>query len=170
MLYLGNFFGVVAIVLFILCYQLKTRRKIIVCNTVSRCFYVLQYLCLGAYSGAVLDAIAAIISAIVTEKDSKHKYIRFVSVFVLYALIVCMSILFYTNIFSIFSFFGVTFELMAFLFTKEKYVRIVSLVAAPFWLIYNCAYMAWSSVAGNIFVTISIIISIYRYDIKTTNN
>lgn len=166
MLYLGNFFGVVAIILFICCYQLKTRRKIIVCNTMSRCFYVLQYLCLGAYSGAILDAIAAVISAIVTKKDTNNKKFMIISISVLYVLIIGVSIYFYTNIFSVFSFFGVTFELMAFLFTKEKHIRIVSLAAAPFWLIYNFAYMAWSSALGNIFVIISIIISIYRYDFK----
>ena len=52
---IANIIGIAAVAMFVLSYQLKTRRGIIFFNAGSRVFYVLQYILLGAFEGAVLD-------------------------------------------------------------------------------------------------------------------
>ena len=47
---------------------------------------------------------------------------------------------------------------------KRKNIRILSLFSAPFWLIYNFANSAYSSVVGNVFVMVSIAIAMIRLD------
>ena len=164
MVFIGNLFGFVAIVLFILSYQFKTRKAIIICNMTSRCFYVVQYILLGAWSGAVFDFMAMLISAVTAKGEKSWK--QYALLAVLYAVIVVAGIMLYVNIFSILSLIGVTFELAAFLLTKERDVRLVSLAGQPFWITYNFAYRAWSSVLGNIITVVSIIVALIRYDFK----
>ena len=165
-IYIGNFLGFIAIVLFVLSYQLKKRKSIIVCNAVSRSFYVMQYVVLGAFSGAVLDSVGVAISALVVNKQTRYKNIKKIMVILLYMVIVASSIFMSDDIFSVFSFIGVTLELSAFLFSREKYVRIVSLVSQPFWLVYNLHFFALSSALGNCIAIVSIVISMCRYDFK----
>lgn len=169
MVYIGNFFGFLAILLFVASFQLKKRQAIIVCNTVSRLFYVVQYLFLGAFEGAIIDFIAMLISALVVKKDGAYKKVKVTASYLLYIAIIASSILLYKNIFSIFSFLGVTLELAALLFNKEKHIRMLSLAAQPLWLIYNAHFKAYSSVAGNVITITSIIIALVRYDIKKKN-
>ena len=163
LLYIGNILGAIAILLFVCSFQLKTRKEIIVLSTVSRLFYVLQYICLGAYTGAITDFVAGIISVFVVKPDKNYKK---GIVFLLYIVIVISSIMLYKNFFSIFSFIAVTLEIIAIMFKKEKTVRIISLLAQPCWLIYNCYYMAWFSALGNFISIFSIVFALYRYDFK----
>ena len=53
----ANIIGLAAVAMFVLSYQLKTRRGIILFNAGSRVFYVLQYILLGAFEGAVLERL-----------------------------------------------------------------------------------------------------------------
>ena len=43
--------GILAVATFLLSYQQKNRRAIIILNTVSRILYIVQYILLGAFSG-----------------------------------------------------------------------------------------------------------------------
>ena len=66
----ANVIGVAAVALFILSYQMKTRRTIVICNAVSRALYVVQYLLLFAFEGAVLDVLGIVASVLAQKKDS----------------------------------------------------------------------------------------------------
>ena len=60
---------------------------------------------------------------------------------------------------------GVIFETLAFWLKKERAIRIVSLFAAPFWLVYNALALAYGSAIGNAITIVSIAVAIIRYDI-----
>ena len=47
----------------------------------------------------------------------------------------------------------------------ERAIRIVSLFAAPFWLVYNALALAYGSAIGNAITIVSITVAIIRYDI-----
>ena len=55
-------FGIAAVIVFVLSYQFKAKRNIIICNALSRVLYVTQYFLLGAFEGAWLDITAFVIS------------------------------------------------------------------------------------------------------------
>jgi hypothetical protein len=61
--------GFIAVATFLLSYQMKERRNIIIVNVISRVLYIVQYLLLGAFSGAILDSIG-IISSVIAEKKN----------------------------------------------------------------------------------------------------
>ena len=153
--------GVIAVFLFMISYQFKKRSHIILVNGISRFFYVLQYILLGAWTGAIIDLLAGVITFVLGNE--KLKKVKNVIIGILFAGIIASSIIFYDSLFSLCSFFGVTFEIISLFMKKEKHIRILSMIAQPFWLTYNIYYLAFGSLIGNVITTVSIIISLVRY-------
>ena len=164
---IGNIIGVSAVVMFVLSYQLKTRKRIILFNAASRVLYVLQYVLLGAFEGAVLDIIALLVSILAQNKNkgwfAKHTKFAIVGANLF---VVVMGLLFYQNVYSLLPILGVLFETGALWLTKEKQIRLVSFFGAPFWLAYNLIYIAYGSAIGNVMTMVSIGLAILRYDMK----
>lgn len=167
MIIVGNIIGIAAVLMFVLSYQFKSRRGIIIFNGGSRILYVLQYIFLGALEGAVLDIVALLVTVLAQQKEHRwlKKYPRLV-VAAADLFVIAMGLIFYKNIFSLLPVVGVLFETGALWLTKEKHIRIVSFFGAPFWLAYNLLFAAYGSAVGNVMTMISIGIAIWRYDIS----
>ncbi len=164
---IAHTFGILAVVTFLLSFQMKTRRNIIVVNLTSRLLYILQYIFLGAFEGAVLDLMGFILSFIARYKEKKFiaKHCKII-VIAVNVLLLAVGFALYENIFSLFAIFGIIFEIMALWLTKEKNIRLLSLFSAPFWLVYNFANAAYGSAIGNVLVMFSIVIAMLRLDFK----
>lgn len=163
---IGNVLGITAVVLYILSYQMKNRLAIILCNAASRVLYVAQYLLLGALEGALLDVVAFFVSLLCCLRYSKFIKSHLILTVVLTNVgIIGIGMLTYKDIFSLLPIFGVVFETLAFWLKKERNIRIVSLVGAPLWLVYNLMNMAYGSAVGNLIAMVSITTAIVRYDI-----
>lgn len=167
---LAQITGVLAVASYLLSYQFKKRKHIILVNASSSCLYVLQYILLGAFTGAALDILSAINTFVAGRKDKGFvaKYRR--------AVIVCLNLSFilagfilYENIFSLLAVAGAIFQTSAFWITDERIIRLVSLFGAPCWLCYNIKNMAYGSAVGSVLAIISLLIAIYRYDIRPKN-
>ena len=162
---MAHILGVLAVITFLLSFQFKRRRNIIAVNLTSRLLYILQYIFLGAFEGAVLDFMGLLFSFLAgyKEKEFTTKYFKSIMVIIVLILLT-IGIVLYENVFSIFAIFGIIFEVIALWLTKEKNIRIISLLAAPFWLVYNLANTAYGSVVGNVLVMVSIGIAMARLD------
>lgn len=156
--------GILAVVLFLLSYQQKTRARIILFNTVSRGLYILQYLLLGAFEGAVLDILGAVSSVIAGKKNGgfvkKHARLFLILVD---AVIVAAGLLLYENVFSLLPIAGVLLHTTAFWIDDEKIIRRVSLAGSPFWFVYNFYSKAYGSAVGDLLTIGSILIAMFRY-------
>ena len=159
--------GLLAVIAFLLSFQFKSRRNIIAVNLASRFLYIVQYHVLGAFEGAVLDFLGFVSSFIAKYKEKSFIAKNFkVIVIAVNVVVLAAGIALYENIFSVFAILGIIFEISALWLTKEKNIRILSLIAAPFWLLYNIANGAYGSVIGNVLVMISIGIAMLRLDFK----
>jgi len=159
--------GIFAVALFLLSYQQKKRKNIIVLNTTSRVLYIIQYILLGAFEGAVLDILGAVSSVVAQHKDKGFVERHLEVVFILInAIILICGLLLYENIFSLFPIVGVLLHTSAFWITNEKTIRKISFLGSPFWLVYNLVNCAYGSAIGDILTMVSIGVAIYRYDIK----
>ena len=161
---IANVIGVAAVATFVLSYQMKTRKGIVICNAISRALYVVQYLLLFAFAGAVLDVLGIVASVLAQKKDSpfikKHLKIVVISVDLV---IVAAGILLYKNVFSLLPMLGVLLHTGAFWLTKEKDIRIVSFLGSPFWLVYNLYSHAYGSAVGDVMTMVSIATAMIRY-------
>ena len=162
--------GLFAVLLFLLSYQQKKRRNIIAFNALSRVLYIIQYIMLGAFSGAVLDVLGTVSSVAAQKKNSAFikRHLKLTVIFI-NVLIVIIGLWLYEHVFSILPILGVLFHTGAFWLEDEKAVRCMSLLGSPFWLIYNFATHAYGSVVGDILSIISIIIAMVRYDVVKKN-
>ena len=159
--------GIVAVVTFLSSYQLKTRKNIVIVNAFANMLYVLQYIMLGAYEGAIVDCLSAASSVI-----ASNKYKRFIArntkliVIFINLLILLAGVITYKNIFSLFAIAGALLQTDALWITNEKKIRLVSFLGAPFWLVYNFVSHSYGPTVGSAMSMISIGLAIYRYDIR----
>ena len=132
--------GLFAVATFLISYQLKKRKNIIVCNAVSRVLYIIQYIMLGAFEGAILDILGVLVSVAAHNKDKGfiRKHLKFYIV-IINVTIFLIGLCMYKNIFSICPVIGVILHTSAFWITDETIIRRVSFLGSPFWLIYNIA-------------------------------
>ena len=83
LLIISQIIGLAAVGLYLLSYQLKKRRQIVWVTCVSNALYVLQYILLGAFSGAVMDFTSTVSSFLAAKKNDapfvKYKKILMLS-------------------------------------------------------------------------------------------
>ena len=158
--------GFLAAALFIFSYQVKKRRGIILVNATSRVLYVVQYILLGAVAGAVLDVTAFFVSLWCARREhgltAKHPTLAMI---VSNLVVVGVGLLSYQNIYSLIAILGVVFETSALWLKQEKHIRLLSLLGAPCWLVYNLVFSAYGSMLGNVITIVSIASAIVRYDV-----
>ena len=166
--------GFLAVALFLLSYQQKKRSSIIMMNVVSRILYILQYLLLGAYAGAVLDVLGAVASVVASEKDEGFVKKHLKTVIVLMNVLIVGAGLaiawFNRSWLDLFSLMGVLLHTGAFWISREKIIRRVSLAGSPFWFIYNLLSSAYGSAVGDLLTMGSILLAMYRHREKKQGN
>jgi len=156
--------GLLAVVSFLLSYQQKKRINIIIVNIVSRVLYILQYVLLGAYAGAVLDALGIVASVIASKKDSPWMKKRLKTIIIMSDLaIIAIGCLFIKSYLDILPIIGILLHTGAFWLYDERKIRIISLGGSPFWFIYNFASRAYGSAVGDVLIMISIIVAMVRF-------
>ena len=164
--------GLLAVATFLFSYQQKKRKNIILFNTISCCLYILQYILLGAFSGAVLDILGAISSIIAGKKHTEFikKHTKVVLISINACIIVAGGIIAIYNKswLDLFSLTGVLLHTSAFWISSEKIIRRVSLLGSPFWFVYNLLSHAYGSAIGDILTMCSIIIAMIRH--KNSDN
>ena len=159
--------GIVAVCLFLLSYLQKRRKQIILFNVTSRILYIVQYVLLGAFEGAVLD-VAGTITSLLAQKKHMSFIAKHLKWFILAAslLIVISGLLVYEDWKSILPIIGVLLHTGAFWLNNEKIIRIISFVGSPVWWLYNFLSGAYPSCIGDILSMVSLAVSMYRYDYK----
>lgn len=159
--------GIVAVIFYLLGYLQKKRNRIILFNVTSRVLYIIQYIILGAFEGAVLDVAGTVSSVVAQKKEAPFikKHIK-LAIVVVNLFIVAMGLVTYKNLYSILPVVGVVLHTGAFWLDDEKTIRKVSFLGCPFWLLYNFISGAYGSCIGDILSMVSIGIAMYRYDYK----
>ena len=159
--------GIVAVIFYLLGYLQKKRNRIILFNVTSRVLYIIQYIILGAFEGAVLDVAGTVSSVVAQKKEAPFikKHIK-LAIVVVNLFIVAMGLVTYKNLYSILPVIGVVLHTGAFWLDNEKTIRRVSFLGCPFWLLYNFISGAYGSCIGDILSMVSIGIAMYRYDYK----
>ncbi len=162
--------GIVAVCFYLLGYLQKKRQHIILFNVTSRILYIIQYVLLGAFEGAVLDVAGTVSSLLAQKKNVSFiaKHLKWFIVLVSLA-IIGAGLLVYEDWYSLLPIAGVLLHTGAFWLNNEKTIRIISFIGSPFWLAYNFISGAYGSCIGDILSMVSIGISMVRYDIIPKN-
>ena len=159
--------GGIAATIYVASYQCKKRNWILFLGALSRTLFILQYILLGAFSGAVLDLIAILAALIAGKKGHPTVKKLLVPIIVLiHTAILVASILLYQSWYDIFVLLAATFCVAALWFSRERTIRAVSLCSSPCWLVYNLSSKAYFSAVSDTFAILSLLVAIWRYDIR----
>ena len=163
--YLATAVGLLAVVMYVISYQQKKRRNIVLFGAISRGLYVAQYFLLLAFEGAVLDILGTVASVFAGRKNKPFmkKHLKAVIVVLNVAMLVAGAFL-YEDIVSLFPVIGVMLQTGAFWLDDEKQIRRMSLAGSPFWLAYNLINCAYGSVVGDVLCIVSLTVAMIRYD------
>lgn len=158
----------------ILSYQGKTQKQIILFQHITNVFAMIGYFLLGGFVGAML-CLLAIFRNFIFSLNVKHKWAHsnwWLVFFVLtYFLSYFCSFKFFGKEPTNFNYFveilpaiGSCAHAVAFKSTNAKLVRLISLIASPFWLTYNILVFSIGGMINESFIIVSIIIGYFRLD------
>lgn len=161
---IAQIIGFIALVFAMVSYQMKTQKKIVLIQIVSCSFFALHFLMLGAYTGALMNLIAAIRSVVFANKDKKWGRSNWWIVF--FSLVCVVAVGFtWEGTLSLMPMAGMVLTSVAWGIEKASLVRLISLPSSPLWIVYNFICGSTAGVLTEVFVMISIITAMIRLDL-----
>ena len=161
--------GYVALILAMVSFQMKKRSRLMAFQMSASLAFCIQLLMAGAITGGCLDFIS-FIRTIIFSMNDKYKWAKSPWWFVFFlALLITVGFATWGGWISICAILGAIFSTIALWMKDPKKVRLISLLVAPCWIIYNIYYGTWAGVINEVIATTSIVIGIIRLDIKKNN-
>ncbi len=167
--------GIVAMFFNIFSYQQRSARGVIAFQFFGGLLFAINFFMLGAYIGAILNAIAVVRAILFLKKDVfKTDRLFWIPIFV------TAFFLAYIATFTVFDqaftlknavievlpVIGMVSTTLAFRHKEAKIIRRYSLVSSCSWLVYNSVNLAVGAICCEAFSLVSIVIAMFRLDIK----
>ncbi len=166
MFLLAQILSLLAMLINIIAVQLKTKKQILLVIVLSNILFVISYILLGAYIGAITCTITAIEIIINTLLEDKGKKTPKILVGVYFAISIIIGITSFNRVIDVLPILASLLFIPTLIQSKEKHVRLLILGNLISWMTYDLFVGAYSAAASDIFVISSTLIAIYRYDIK----
>ncbi len=165
---IGEAFGFAALIEGIFIFISLDKRRILKMKFVSDFLWVINMLCLGAYTGAMLNAVGMIREAIFLQRDRKKfaSHIIWLPIFMLLTLLSPTIELLSTGSLDPMAIFPTvgSMTMVVGLYQKNtNHIRFYSFAAMSLWLVYAISIGNISGMISNSIVLVSIIIGIVRY-------
>ena len=167
LLIVSQIIGFGAVGLYLLSYQLKKRSHIVWATCISNALYVLQYVLLGAFSGAVMDFMSTVSSFLAAKKNDvpfkKHaRWVAWLNM-IMIAVVGLISAVAQREWIELLPIAGALFQTGGLWCDDEQTIRKFGLCSAPFWLIYNFISQAYGAALGSVIAIVSITVAMIRY-------
>lgn len=148
----------------VLAFQHKGYRKLVGLRGATELFFGVQYLLLGAYSGALVDFLGCLRNGVFLACDRKGKSLRpwrigFCVVFVAVALLT------WAGPKSLLSAVAKVASTTAYGSSNPRLIRLITLCSSSCWLVYNALVFSLGGVVGEIITLASVLVGILRFDI-----
>lgn len=171
LLIVSQIIGLAAVGLYLLSYQLKKRKSIVWVTCISNALYVLQYVLLEAFSGAVMDFMSTVSSFLAAKKNDepfkRHAKWLAASNMVIIVAVGLVSAYLQREWIELLPIAGALFQTGGLWFENEQTIRKFGLCSAPFWLVYNYISQAYGAALGSVIAIVSIIVAMVRYRKKS---
>ncbi len=156
--------GVLGIIASILSFQCKRHKPLMIFRTLNEALFAVQYIMLGAYTGAAMNIVGSTRNIIFTKmvekgKDTKILRAVFSAVFIIF----CLAT--WDGVKSILVGIAKVISTFAYGSSSTAFVRIMIFFTSTAWLIYNLMVGSYAGFACEAFTLCSIIAGIIRIDI-----
>ena len=155
--------AIVALLAFAGSFHARNRKEILLWQILSLFFWTTHYFLLGAFAGALLVGVNGLLTVLFLFK---HKKNWLSSSWILFLAICGLSIsTFFTwqGYYDLFALCGVVAIVVAKWQDQPKKIKLISIIAGGFWILYDIFVGSWGGIFTESIITISIIISLVRY-------
>jgi len=160
-------FGLLGLVLSAIPFQFKKHKHIVLCKMVSCLMFSAQYFMIGpvAYTGAWMDLISALRNFLFYKfVDKKLPTLPIILIFS--ALVVWLGVTSWEGWISLLAIIPKILTTVSYGMSNERILRAITLPSCLFWVAYNCIVGSYEAAAGDLLTLASIIIAIYKFDIR----
>ena len=152
--------AIIAVIIFILSFHRRSRKNILVMQIISLIIWSIHYFLLSAWTGTIILIINLIITFIFIFKSKlKNNFVLYLSL----SLLLIVTIISWEKYYSLFPFLAVSSITIAKWQNKLFNIRLISIPASIFWIIYDSFVGAYGSIIAEILIIISIIASLITY-------
>jgi hypothetical protein len=154
--------AIVAFILFAVSFHAKTRRNILVVNTISLFAWLIHFSLLQAWTGVTLCGINFVISTFLIFKE-KHPWIGG-KIFTVSSigLLVLGAIITWNGFFSAFALAGIISVVIAKLQSRTNVLRSIMILGSLFWIAYDYFVGSYGGMLSEALIIVSIAWSLFR--------
>lgn len=169
MFIVAQVFGMIGTIGNIVSMQMNKKKNILIAFIIAGISFTINFAMLGAYSGAIICAIATVQTTINYIFGIKEKeFPKWLGIIYLIISAIC-GFISYKSIIDILPVLGGVTYALSIIQTKEKNIRRVTMINTLCWFIYDFSVGAYTAFISDIIFTMSTIIGIIRYDINWKN-
>ena len=164
---LAQVFAIIACAFYTISVQCKKRKTILLLLfIIGDIIGAIGLLLLKAYVGALIQIVFGIETFInyILEIKKKKNTPMFVVIYI--GLSVLVSAVAFKNIVDLIPLVCAVLHTVTIIQEKERKIRYTNLISLILWVPYYIAFLAWVNLASTLFIIVSNIISIFRYDFK----
>lgn len=158
-----NIIMIIAIMLYLMSVQFKKKYQILLIQIFSSMCYAIVYYFQKGYSAFFTEIIEQVKDIIFYPYAKKNKKIPVYYLIVFLLILVVIAIIFYNGPLSLLP---LVINLLYFISTyykNPKAIRVIMLINAFLWMIYNYSLGLYLLIVGNTFEVISALLALYRF-------
>ena len=165
---IGQGFGIIAIALGFISYQMKTQGQVLVFQLLTCAVFFVHYGLIGATTAMAMNGISIIRCAAYYIRNKKGSENLFVPIF--FTALVCLSgILTWEAWYSVFAFVGIGTNAYCMSLSNAQTVRKTILITCPIVIIYDVFALSIGGIIYESVAMISALIGIFRMAKKNSN-
>lgn len=160
-----RFFGIVGLALSIISFQFKKHKNIMIVKTCSELSFAVQYIFLGAWTGALLDGVS-MFRNFLFAKFVEKKWSTFPVIIGFSALLVVIGVGSWDGPITLLPICAKIVSTVSYGMKRERLLRFIAIPSCIMWVTYNTFVGSWEAVISDSLTFFSILIAIYKFDIK----
>ena len=157
--------GYIAFLVGIISFQSNKHKHIVLLKAFTDICFGVQYILLGAYTGAATDLVGCVRN-LIFAKEFKKKSTQYIITACFVGIMIGIGIVTWSGWLSLLAIAGKLCTTISFSIKNTKYLRLFTIPSGIMWIIYNAASGSVGGVLYEAMVIVSIIIAAYRYDRK----
>ena len=168
---LNEVFGIIGLILCIIPFQFKKYKNIVLCKMISELSFGVQYFMKGlmgvpgAYTGALIDAASGVRNFLYHKFNEKGK--SPLPVVIVFSMVVIgIGIGSWAGPISLLPILAKLITTVSYSIKNERLLRYITLPSCVLWVAYNAIIHVWAGVAADSLALISILVAIYKFDIR----
>ena len=160
----------IALIITLISYHLKHKKKIFKIMCLSNIFNIIHYLCLGAYSGCITKTIALARNLFIVKKENNKKLDKLIYLILFIGVYIISGILTYSNLYSLLPLISATIFMIVTWNGKELQIKRIAFYCYFLWLLYNILIFSIVGIIANTISLISTFIAYQNYKRYLRNN